>query len=232
MNTKITKSNALNEASYKLSLNEQRLVLLFISQINSFKPVKKDGFHTVSAKEFSETFHVDIKKAYIALKDASDRLFEKKIFFLNSAGEEIEKFRWCYHCKYNVGYGTVSIAYSPSIIKHLSLFTDGKFISYDLTQIAKINSMYSIRIYELIKQVQNTQHKYKEMTVKEFRDCLKVSDLYPRYFDLNKRVIAPAIKDINRYTDIHVELEAIKKGRNISTLKFHLSKSSQQNLPL
>ena len=43
----IVKSNALIQASYKLSLNEQRLVLLAVAGLNSKRPGVRPGFNQV-----------------------------------------------------------------------------------------------------------------------------------------------------------------------------------------
>ena len=72
---KVTKSNDLIEASYKLTLNEQRLVLLAIARLDSRKPMP-NGKLTIRAVEFAETFAVEPKHAYAALEEAATRLYE------------------------------------------------------------------------------------------------------------------------------------------------------------
>ena len=46
-NNLVVKSNALIQASYKLTLNEQRLVLLGVSMLDSRRPGIRPGFNQV-----------------------------------------------------------------------------------------------------------------------------------------------------------------------------------------
>lgn len=54
----VTKHNGLIEASYKLTLNEQRLVLLCISQLDPRKPLPKENLFTITAKDFASMFGI------------------------------------------------------------------------------------------------------------------------------------------------------------------------------
>jgi Initiator Replication protein len=67
----VTKSNALIQASYKLSLNEQRLVLACVAQLDGRKPLPKDNLFTLSATDFAQTYNLPIDQAYEALNEAS-----------------------------------------------------------------------------------------------------------------------------------------------------------------
>ena len=53
INLKVTKSNELIEAGYKLTLNEQRLILAAIAQIDSRKPIKKDLYFKIKSMNAS-----------------------------------------------------------------------------------------------------------------------------------------------------------------------------------
>jgi plasmid replication initiation protein len=75
----VTKHNSLIEASYKLTLNEQRLVLFCIAKLDTRKPIPRDNTFTITAKEFSETFGLEEKHAYEALDDAASSLYDRDI---------------------------------------------------------------------------------------------------------------------------------------------------------
>jgi plasmid replication initiation protein len=56
---------------------------------------------------------------------------------------------------------------------------------------------------------------------------LGISDKYPQYRDLSKRVIKPAIEELNLRSDLIIEFETIKKGRSVVALSFEFKKNSQ-----
>ncbi len=75
----VCKSNKIIEAGYKLSLNEQRLILSCISKVASSKPLLATDRFEVSAKEFSVQFGITLDKAYQTLKEVSEQLFERYV---------------------------------------------------------------------------------------------------------------------------------------------------------
>ncbi|KAE9623957.1 replication initiation protein, partial [Parasedimentitalea maritima] len=50
----IYKANALVEASYRLSLYEQRIILACISQVRRDEPLTDQKLYTISAQQISE----------------------------------------------------------------------------------------------------------------------------------------------------------------------------------
>ena len=79
----VYKSNKVVEASYKLSLNEQRLILMCIAKVNSTKPLLASERFEVSAKEFAKKFKISESKAYQTIKDVSEQLFERYVIIDN-----------------------------------------------------------------------------------------------------------------------------------------------------
>lgn len=228
-NLKVTKSNHLIEASYRLTLNEQRLVLSAISQIDGRCPMPKDNRFTVRAKDFAGQFGGSIKDAYEALKEASDRLYERDIRTFDRAEQSRERFRWVSSVKYWDGQGAVTIAFSPEIRPYLSLLHQ-QFTSYELRQVSQLPSAYAIRIYELLVQFSKTGERF--ITVEAFRQMLELQDEYQRFFDLRRWVIEPAVKAINATTNIRVTWEPVKKGAKITSLAFSFDIEPQEKLAL
>ena len=75
-NDLVVKNNALIDASYTLSLVEQRLIgLALVKANNQHQEITSDTVLTIHAGEYAEQFKVDGSVAYRALKEASERLF-------------------------------------------------------------------------------------------------------------------------------------------------------------
>lgn len=218
----VTKSNHLIEANYKLSLNEQRLVLTAISQIDGRKPIEKENDFTITANEFSEIFKIPLKQAYEALDDAASRLYEKDIKTHDSSANTTERFRWVDYVKYWHGDAKVTLSFSRRIIPYLTLLHQ-QFTSYELKQISRMKSAYSIRLYELLVQFIKTGER--NITLEKLRELFELKKQYPRFFDFKKRILIPSIDDVNQTTDIRVEWDVVKKGSRILGLLFIFEKT-------
>jgi plasmid replication initiation protein len=221
-NLVVTKSNHLIEANYKLSLNEQRLVLSAVSQVDGRKPIDKDNDFTITANEFSEIFKIPLKQAYEALDDAASRLYERDIKTHDSSAKTTERFRWVDYVKYWHGEAKVTLSFSRRVIPYLTLLHQ-QFTSYELKQISQMKSAYSIRLYELLVQFMKTGER--SITLEKLRELFELKKQYPRFFDLKRYILIPSIKDINETTDIRVEWDVVKKGSRISGLLFVFEKT-------
>jgi plasmid replication initiation protein len=66
----------------------------------------------------------------------------------------------------------------------------------------------------------------------DFKSALGISDKYPEYKDLAKRVIKPAIEELNQRSDLVIKFDTIKKGRNIAALVFEFKQSNQLKMDI
>ncbi|NCQ40296.1 replication initiation protein [Shewanella vesiculosa] len=211
----ITKHNALVEASYKLTLNEQRLILFCISKIDPRKPLAKDNSFTISASEFSETFGIDEKNAYKELEKASKTLSERWIKTYKHG--EKEKFRWIFGMIYHKNEGKLTLGFSPWIEPYLTKLYK-QFTSYKLAQVSKLKSIYSIRLFEFINQFKKTGKL--SIDIEKFKERLELKSGYSRFYNLKKRVIEPAVKELSEKSNISIDWKPIKSGRNTKQLEF------------
>ena len=217
----VTKSNSLVEAGYKLSLNEQRLVLMMISQLDGRKPIPQSGEFTITASEFSEAFSISVKQSYEILDEAASRLYERDIKTFDKTAKTRGRFRWVDGVKYWDGEGKVTLSISRHITPYLSLLHQ-QFTTYDLRQVTKLTSAYSIRFYELLIQFLKTGERF--ISLEKVRALFELTTEYPRFYDFKRRILKPAIDEINKHTDLDVDWDVKKKGRVITGLIFIFEK--------
>ncbi|WP_223283049.1 replication initiation protein, partial [Pseudomonas amygdali] len=225
---KVTQSNKLIESSHTLTLNEKRLVLCAASLIDSRKPLPKDGYLTIRADTFAEVFGIDVKHAYAALDDAATKLFNRDIRRYVK-GKVVERMRWVFHVKYREGQGCVELGFSPTIIPHLTMLHK-EFTSYQLKQIGSLSSFYAVRLYELMSQF--IKLKQRECTLAQLREMFDLGDKYQDVKDMRKRVLYPALEEVNRNTDLTVAVEPRRQGRRIIGFSFTIAKNDQMALSL
>jgi plasmid replication initiation protein len=225
----VSKSNALVRASFKLTLQEQRLVLLAISKLDSRKshltPRNSQTKVKITSIEFAETFGIDRKKAYEELRDATNELFERKITEIN--GKKTDKLRWVSRATYHDGEGWAELSLSPDILPMLTLLRE-KFTTYKLQKVANLRSTYSIRIFELCAQFSSTG-----LLRIDLDELIRLLDLpYTRYTDIVRRVISPAVEELRAKSNLDIEWRPIKNGRAVKTIEFTFQESAQGKLPL
>lgn len=218
-NLTVVKSNKLIEASYKLGLDEQRLLLACISQIDSRLDLSKKDEFTVTAKQFASMFGSDPKSAYKQIEAAAEDLFERKIVVDNK--KEKIKFvsRWSSSVEYNYGEGSVTIGFSQKILPLISQLKE-QFTKYNLEHVSRLTSVHAIRIYELCLQYLKIGERNFEMS--EFKKILGLDGQYPEFKDFNKRVLKSSIDQINKHTDIKIKVNPIRQNRKIVLLKFEI----------
>lgn len=219
----IVKDNALINAAYYLDLVEQRLVLLAIIEIRKQSlPISADIILSISAESYATIFDVKKNAAYEALKSASKSLFERRFSFKETnANGNLENVtsRWVSEIRYVENEACVKLIFAPAVIP-LVTSLEAYFTRYDLEQVKKLTSGYAIRLYELVIAWRTTG-KVPKLTVKELRAKLGVAnDEYQKMSNFKSRVLDSSITQINERTDIKIDYEQEKSGRNVTGFLF------------
>lgn len=232
-NLLVTKSNILIEASYKLTTNEQRIVLSCIAQLDGRKPLPSGNEFTISAGEFAKTFNLKINTAYEALKDASDRLYERDIKTYDRNGKANRRVRWVYKVNYEPGDGKTSLGFSPTVAPYLTKLHE-QFTSYQLKRVSELRSAHSIRIFEMLQQFLNkkTNVGFLKISLDDFKDRLEIGEQYPRFYDIRRRIINPAIKELKAKSNMLITYDTKKVGRSVIGLVFTFEDDVQMALNL
>jgi plasmid replication initiation protein len=217
----VCKSNKVIEAGYKLNLNEQRLILLCISKVNSTKPLLASERFEVTAKEFAEKFKINEDKAYQTLKETAEQLFERYVIIDNPDPDmptlKQTKTRWISSIDYIPDMGKVSVYFAQRMLPYLSQLK-GNFTFYILENISDMNSIYAIRLYELLMQWKTTGKR--EIEIDWLKKQFELDASYERMDNLKRRIIEPAVKDINTHSNYQVSWEQRKTGRKVTHLTF------------
>lgn len=228
MNLSVTKSNNLIDASYRLNVQAQKLVLACLGKIDSRPDVTPQKEITLTASEFSELMGVDIKNAHRELYKAADALFKSSLT-LHEGDEEIELYWIQEKVKKMKGEGAIRIVWSDRILKYICQLKS-RFTTYKLRNIATLQSGHSIRLYELLMRFNATGERV--IYLSDFKSALGITDKYPEYKDLNKWVIKPSIDELNQRSDLIIKFDTIKKGRNVVALIFEFKQNNQLKMDI
>lgn len=215
-NLVVYKANALIEASYKLTLQEQRILLICIAKLNP-RDTNLNKIFEITSQEFLNAFpNIGKKHAEERLQEAIDKLAERWIHVYTD--NEKRRIRWIQEeAKYFNGEGKVEIVFSDSIMPYLTQLK-GQFTSIILKNISSLKSNYSIRIYELLMQFKIIGSR--TITITKLRSILEVEDKYKTFKSFNQWVIQPSIKELNKKSNLTISIQTIKTGRNVKSLQF------------
>jgi len=219
----VVKSNQLVEASYRLDLVEQRIILASIVAARESQQGLGDGFVTIDAKRFVEMFGMEEGSVYGQLKEALDTLFNRFIIVRDihpeSGHERVSKVRWISTASYIDGAGAIQIRFAQDMVPYITRL-EKEFTTYRLEKIGKMSSAHAVRLYELLIQYLSAQKR--EIEIKWLKDTLQLNEEYTRISDFKKRVIDVAVLQINEYSDIKISYEQKKTGRAITHFIFKI----------
>lgn len=215
----VVKSNRVVEASYTLTLNEQRLILACIAQIKRGETITNDTEFEVSAGDFASLFGITTNRAYRDLRDAGRALFERYVVIKptdNTKNDELHS-RWISSVHYQSGQGSIKLYFAQAIIPYISKL-QSEFTIYNIESVSKMTHTYSVRIYELLVQWKGVG--YRRIDVTDLRHMLCLENKYKTMKDFKAKVLHPALKEINTYTDLTVSYEQYKDGRTVKGFHF------------
>ena len=226
----VVKDNALINASYNLELVEQRLILLAIVEARtSGKGVTPNNSLTITASSYMNHFDTNRNTAYQALKDACNNLFERQFSYMetNTKGNaEVVRSRWVSEIRYIDNEASVKLIFSPTVAPLITLL-EKNFTSYELEQVAQLNSKYAVRLYEVVIAWRSTG-KTPMIAIDELRNRLGVlDDEYTVTADFKRWALDKPIKQINDKTEINLSYEQHKQGRKIVGFTFTIKQKSK-----
>lgn len=218
----VYKSNALVEAAYRLSVQEQRILLACISQVRREEAVTDEVLYSVRAADLAKLSGTAIEAAYSELKAAALRLKRREVRLTQEPNGKGKKpatmiTGWVQTIFYIEGEGRVELRFTKDMLPYLTELTR-QFTKYALTDVAKMDSAHGIRLYELLMQWDSQGQR--EIEVEQLRAWLQLEGRYPSIKDFKKWVLDPAVAQINEHSPLQVSWTQRKTGRRVTHLVF------------
>jgi plasmid replication initiation protein len=222
----VVKSNRLIEASYRLGMNEQRIILYAICRCREEqKGLFPDLPVTITADAFVKQFpSVDKSNVYGQLKEAMNSLYNRSVMIhdIDPATKKprVKETRWISEKAYIDGAGHVQIVFTPEVIKYMTRL-ETEFTSYQLEKVGNMTSAYAVRIYELLAQHRDIGNRTLNLTW--LREILQIApDEYKLTTNFIRKVIEVAVDQINKHSDLTVSYKPLKTGRAITDFAFKI----------
>lgn len=228
----VVKDNRLVEASYRLTLVEQQIVLysVFLTRENE-GTLFADHPVTIRASDFVKRFGGEPGSVYGQLKEAMNKLFTREATLTDIDPDtkklRVIRTRWISQAAYIDGAGNIQVIFAPAVIPYITriLGSDTPFTKYRLDQIAGMSSAYAIRLYELLEQYRSLGKRSIE--IDWLVTALQVPRGTARIDNLKKFVIEIAIDQINEHTDLDVTWTQRKTGVKVTHFEFTIKAKTE-----
>lgn len=221
----VVQSNRLTEATYRMPLMEQRMILFSICEAREKQQaLRPDSWLTIDSKEFAHVFNLDPVNAYNQLIDASKTLFIRQVTLYDNQGDprRIETHWLGAHARID-SLGHVQLKFADDVIPYLTRL-DTEFTAYRLEKIGGLTSAYAVRMYGLLAQFQSLGKR--DIEIVQLRKMLGMEWEYPVMKDFKAWVIDVSVDQINEFTDLNVSYTPRRTGRFITNLVFTIKLKS------
>lgn len=230
----LVKHNNLIQCKYSLDPIEQKLLYKI------FEDIQNNNYQSQEIVLKFKDFYRDFKgvlKSNISKKEFINLIksTQKKMpYILKSDGTYIET-QW-YKIKGKLDLETldlildeVKLILDDDIFEYVQSL-DRNFTGLKLESLYSFKSFYAMRIYELIKQWSNTKKEiiFEPVTLKELLGVDKIPS-YKNYTNFRKKVIEKAIDEINKKSELDIEVIHDKKGgKSVKEIKFIIKNDKEK----
>lgn len=217
----LMKNNILVKARYNLSLVENRIFLFMLYKLQrESKGVLKCE---ISHKEFKDIVKFKEKNTVKGILEVLEELRKKPIFFKeekkNKKGSLWGAYGFINGYYYDDELGSFNIEASEKIHEILKEYLKMGYTPINVQIWLSLNNSYAQRFYDLLRLWSNTKTviTYK---IDEIKELLMLEDKYDRYNDFKRRVITPAIKELNNTGYFKIDIKENKVGRKVDSIDF------------
>jgi plasmid replication initiation protein len=220
----VSKANDLVEAKYRLTVQEQKLIIMAISKINPMKPDFENPYR-LSVDEVAEACGLERTGIYQKVAATVDRLMTRLVKLKEDDGHRV--VHWVSEAKYYTGMGHFDLWFHDKMKPYLLDLKE--YVSYDRKAVLQFQSQYSFRVYEILKKWQGS-NKQNQFSVKvdQLREVLGVRKTELKLFgDFNRYVIKKAQTELMQESDLMFTYTTWKEGRAVAGIVFTI----KENVP-
>ena len=238
---KVVEHNSLITSIAKMDKTPLKMFELAVSCIDTEEPPKD---HTVylSKAELFAFFKVDDSNKHTRFKQAVENMQKQAFFKIKEKKEhgfEFENIVPIPYVKWTDYHDEVTIRFSPEIMPYL-INLKQNFTQHALSDLAELNSKYSIILYRWLSKNYNQYEHYSykggrreeqveayrnpSISMRELREMTDTVNEYKLFTNFSKKVLDKPLEEINDRTSFNIAYEKVKKGRSIDSIVFHITK--------
>ncbi|AUD06560.1 hypothetical protein CWM47_34755 [Spirosoma pollinicola] len=204
-------SNALTTAQYEMTALQKNIFYTVQSQLGADDLPGKE--YLVRVRDIMSV--TNTKNPYEDLRKATENMMQKIMTIAVPNGFiQVAPFS---SVQYNTNEGTIAICIDSKLRPYL-FNLENRITIFGYNEAMNIPGKYSKRLYEMLSQ-------WKSMglmkgTIVNLRAALKLEDKYPDWDNLKRRVLEPAVAEVNKHSDLFVKFYPERENRRIVLLKW------------
>ena len=238
---KVVEHNSLITSIAKMDKTPLKMFELAVSCINTEEP-PKDNIVYLSKRDLFAFFKVSDNDKHSRFKEAIEKMQKQAFFQIKEEAGKGFKFKSIVpipYVEWTDYHDEVKIEFHREIMPYL-VNLKKNFTQHALSDIAELNSKYSIILYRWLSMNYSQYEHYStkggrraeqveayrnpSITVKELRVITDTVNEYKRFDSLETWILKKPLEEINAHTSFNVSYEKVKKGRSIDSIVFHIEK--------
>jgi len=238
---KVVEHNSLITSIAKMDKTSLKMFELAVSCINTEEP-PKDNIVYLSKRDLFAFFKVSDNDKHSRFKEAIEKMQKQAFFQIKEEAGKGFKFKSIVpipYVEWTDYHDEVKIEFHREIMPYL-INLKKNFTQHALSDIAELNSKYSIILYRWLSMNYSQYEHYStkggrraeqveayrnpSITVKELRVITDTVNEYKRFDSLETWILKKPLEEINDHTSFNVSYEKVKKGRSIDSIVFHIEK--------
>lgn len=201
-----------------LTLNDRRIFNLLLGHAwNNIHTTHKHTIHRHDLVKYVDSKNQDIS---LCLRRLMAAIVQIKIPKNRNGEEAIRQIALIGANEIETSGSQITYSFPPELVKIIE--NTEVFARIHTDVMFQLSSKYSLALYEFIQKRGNLKHiNYELISVEELRGLFGVPDKKLKAFGhLNDKAIKPAVKEVSFLSEFEIEAEPIKKGRNVTHIKF------------
>jgi plasmid replication initiation protein len=234
----VAKHDHLIRANYKLTVNQQRLILNLIAQIHPEDTEFKRYSFKIS--DLCRLLKLD-KKSIIERRRSFQKVLNGlqrnllEIVFYSEGRDVLRTPAWIEEPEFDWEMDEITLRVSETLKPYLlQLKERGRFASYRLQDISNFRCEYSFRLLEFCRNFEPradfhdlvVNNRYVKRVVYSLSELKKTLGIppgqYRRPYDFQKKVLSRAQSEIHRHTASYFEFEFLKVGREVTGVELSI----------
>lgn len=238
---KVVEHNSLITSIAKMDKTPLKMFELAVSCINTEEP-PKDNIVYLSKRDLFAFFKVSDNDKHSRFKEAIEKMQKQAFFQIKEEAGKGFKFKSIVpipYVEWTDYHDEVKIEFHREIMPYL-INLKKNFTQHALSDLAELNSKYSIILYRWLSMNYNQYEHYSakggrraeqvesyrnpSISIKELRIMTDTVNDYERFQSLETWILKKPLEEINAHTSFDVTYDKIKKGRSIDSIVFHIEK--------
>ncbi|MDO7204554.1 replication initiation protein [Paraclostridium bifermentans] len=180
---------------------------------------------SISHSEFKDIIKFKQKNTVKGVLEVLEDLRKKPIYFKeekkNKKGNLWGAYGFINGYEYDDELGIFNIEASEKIHNLLKEYLKMGYTPVNVQIWLSLNNSYAQRFYDLLRLWSGTKDtiNYK---LDEIKELLMLEDKYSKYNDFKRRVILPAIKELNETGYFEIDIKENKVGRKVDSIDFYI----------